>query len=264
MFLPFPALLDDTGERINIRLKTSGGVMVVDKNGKETKLEEYQFFDVVNGFLMSHIAKVSSRMRTERDKDFTLADPRYLPSQVNMLVPIEDPMRNVDDEEEQAGEDDLEENPELPMTFAKAVYLDKEKLVEKNKSIMIELQRSSIAHRSKLSSGGKRKSALTPTAAECIRKQADVQHMPTFGSAPSPKKVANRQSRTPSSASKNAEGVRFLALQAKKSIYFVHLLMLFFRIKEAQAGPQSGAHRPRLARSCLLNRQELAERRAQL
>ena len=238
--------------------------MVVDKNGKETKLEEYQFFDVVNGFLMSHIAKVSSRMRTERDKDFTLADPRYLPSQVNMLVPIEDPMRNVDDEEEQAGEDDLEENPELPMTFAKAVYLDKEKLVEKNKSIMIELQRSSIAHRSKLSSGGKRKSALTPTAAECIRKQADVQHMPTFGSAPSPKKVANRQSRTPSSASKNAEGVRILALQAKKSIYFVHLLMLFFRIKEAQAGPQSGAHRPRLARSCLLNRQELAERRAQL
>lgn len=129
-------LLDNCGYRINMRLKTSGGVLVKLENGEEKLIKTYEFFDIVNTFLLTHIAKVSSRLRCEK-KLLVLAEPKYLPSQVNMVLPEEDP----DDIGEQ---DDAEEgeSPKIlpPMTFAKAAYLDRQKMIEQNKDVMVQLQ----------------------------------------------------------------------------------------------------------------------------
>lgn len=112
--------------------------MVLDKNGEEKNLEMYPHFDTVNGFLVNHIAKVSSRLRCEKRLGYVRANPNYLPNQVNMIVPEEDPQPEYGQEPQEDDSDDHQEPPR--MSFAKAAYLDRNNIIKNNKNILVDLE----------------------------------------------------------------------------------------------------------------------------
>jgi hypothetical protein len=93
---------------------------------KATGEPEYKEFKKVNKWLVSHVGKVCSemRMRNLAAGTVTLLREEFLPSAVNMIIPIE--------------KDECFEAH--PGNFADAVLKDREDLLELNKDLLKKLQ----------------------------------------------------------------------------------------------------------------------------